>query len=44
MNELIKIKNLSFKYSEKHETIKNISLEIPKGKWISILGHNGRCV
>jgi energy-coupling factor transport system ATP-binding protein len=41
VNELIKIDNLSFKYSEKHETIKNISLEIPKGKWVSILGHNG---
>lgn len=41
MNELIKINNLSFKYSEKHETIKNISLEIQKGKWVSILGHNG---
>jgi energy-coupling factor transport system ATP-binding protein len=41
VKDLIKIENLSFKYSEKHETIKNISLEIPKGKWVSILGHNG---
>lgn len=38
---MIRVKNLSFKYSEKHETLKNVSLEIPKGTWVSILGHNG---
>ncbi len=38
---LIRVENLSFKYSEKHETLKNVSLDIPKGTWVSILGHNG---
>ena len=38
---LIRVENLSFKYSEKYETLKNVSLDIPKGTWVSILGHNG---
>src|SRR5690554_7333248 len=38
---LIRVENLSFKYSEKYETLKNVSLDIPKGSWVSILGHNG---
>jgi len=38
---MIKIENLSFKYNKKSEALKNLSLEIKKGKWISILGHNG---
>ncbi len=40
-DKMVKIENLSFRYSDKHETLKNISLEIPKGTWVSILGHNG---
>jgi len=38
---MIKINNLSFDYSKKSKTIKNLNLEIKAGKWISILGHNG---
>ena len=38
---MIKVNNLSFKYSEKHETLKNVSFDIEKGTWVSILGHNG---
>lgn len=38
---MLRIENLSFKYSEKHETLRNVSLTIPKGSWVSILGHNG---
>lgn len=41
--ELISIKNLSFKYEEEAEEniLKNISLSVGKGEWISIVGHNG---
>lgn len=28
-------------YDDKKEVIKNLSFEIPKGSWVSILGHNG---
>ncbi len=38
---MISINNVSFSYSKKDHALKNISLEIPKGKWISIVGHNG---
>ena len=38
---MIDIKNLSFKYNKKTEALKDVSLNIEKGKWISILGHNG---
>ncbi|MCT8136463.1 energy-coupling factor ABC transporter ATP-binding protein [Anaerobacillus sp. CMMVII] len=42
-NELISIKNLSFKYDEDEQEniLKNISLSINKGEWVSIVGHNG---
>ena len=39
---MIKIENLKFRYSgSKTDAIKKLSLEIPKGKFIAILGHNG---
>lgn len=38
---MISIKNVSFSYSKNDHALKNISLDIPKGKWISIIGHNG---
>ena len=39
---MIKVKNLQFKYSEaSNYAIDDISFEIPKGKYIAILGHNG---
>ena len=41
MEELIKIENLSFGYSEKKKVIKNLSLNIYEGEYVTILGHNG---
>ncbi len=38
---MIKVSNLSFSYNASDEALKNVSLEIPKGSWVSILGHNG---
>lgn len=38
---MIKVSNLSFSYNANDEALKNLSLEIPKGSWVSILGHNG---
>lgn len=39
---MIKVKNLKFKYSEaKNFAINDISFEIPTGKYVAILGHNG---
>ena len=38
---LIKVEHLNFTYDETKETIKDLSFEIPKGSWVSILGHNG---
>lgn len=47
MKEMIKLENVSFDYSdgyidsEKHDVIKNISLSIEKGSFVTIIGHNG---
>ncbi|XMB71760.1 energy-coupling factor transporter ATPase [Mycoplasmatota bacterium WC30] len=38
---IISVKNVSFSYNEKKESLKNVNIEINKGEWISILGHNG---
>lgn len=38
--KMIKFENVSFGYSEE-DVLKNISIEIPKGKYTCILGHNG---
>ncbi|WP_027120684.1 energy-coupling factor transporter ATPase [Mycoplasmopsis lipofaciens] len=39
---MIKVQNLVFKYpGNKKNAIDNISLEIPDGKYVAILGHNG---
>jgi len=38
---MIEVKNVSYKYSKDQEAISNLSLNIKKGKWVSILGHNG---
>ncbi len=38
---IISVKNVSFSYNEKKQSLKNINIEINKGEWISILGHNG---
>lgn len=37
----IEINNLSFAYTKKDKAIKNISLTIEEGEWVSIIGHNG---
>ncbi|MDR0930593.1 MAG: energy-coupling factor transporter ATPase [Clostridiales bacterium] len=37
---MIEIKDLTFAYEEK-QVLKNISLDIPQGQFIAILGHNG---
>lgn len=38
---LIKVENLNFTYDTTKEVIKDLSFNIPKGSWVSILGHNG---
>ena len=38
---MIKVRNLNFMYEETKEVIKDLSFDIKKGAWVSILGHNG---
>lgn len=39
---MIEMKNISYSYSrDELPAINNMSLQIPKGSWVSILGHNG---
>ena len=38
---VIVIKNVTFSYSQNNETLKDISLNIEKGRFVSIVGHNG---
>ena len=38
---MIEIKNLSFKYKNGKEVLKNINLQIKEGEVISIIGKNG---
>ena len=38
---MITVKDVSFSYNEKKQSLKNINLDINKGDWIAILGHNG---
>lgn len=40
---MITIKNLSFSYTKGLDLLKNISLDIPNGIYLSILGENGSC-
>lgn len=42
MNSIIAFKNVSFQYqSDASFTLKDVSFNIPKGQWTSIVGHNG---
>lgn len=41
MENIIRVKNLSFEYNEGEKTIDDISFEIEKGSYTAILGHNG---
>jgi energy-coupling factor transport system ATP-binding protein len=38
---MIKVKDLSFSYNGHDEALKDVTFDIKKGSWISILGHNG---
>lgn len=40
---MITIKNLSFSYTKANDLLKDVSLHIPKGIYLSILGENGSC-
>jgi energy-coupling factor transport system ATP-binding protein len=37
----ITLNNVSYSYDKKNDVLKNISLNIPKGHFISVIGHNG---
>ena len=39
--ELLKLEKISFAYQENHPILKNISLSIPKGQRLAIVGKNG---
>ncbi len=41
MNEIIKLKNISYAYSNTRDALTDINLTINKGEDISIIGHNG---
>jgi cobalt/nickel transport system ATP-binding protein len=41
LDSIIEIKNLSFKYEDGTEALKNVSLKIPDGKKVALLGANG---
>lgn len=40
-NQVIKINNLSFSYSNNKKVLKNISFTVPKGKFVGIIGPSG---
>ena len=41
MSAIITAENITFRYSEGKDIIKNLSLEIEEGDFVAILGHNG---
>ncbi|OWU50874.1 hypothetical protein CEJ90_15330, partial [Staphylococcus aureus] len=42
LSSVIVFKNVSFQYqSDASFTLKDVSFNIPKGQWTSIVGHNG---
>lgn len=41
MENAIEVKDLSFAYEEGQNILKNISFKVPKGKYTTIIGHNG---
>lgn len=41
MNSIVKIRNLSYSYNSKDNTLENISLDIEKGKITTLIGQNG---
>ena len=38
---MIKVENLDYSYTQDDHALKNVSLEIADGEWVSIVGHNG---
>lgn len=38
---ILEVKNISFRYNNKRETLKNVSFKIKKGEMVSIIGRNG---
>ncbi len=38
---MIKLENVSFKYKNEKEILKNINLKIKEGEFISVIGKNG---
>lgn len=39
--EALSVKNLSFSYTEEKLTLDNVSFEVERGSYVSLLGHNG---
>ena len=37
----IEVKNLTYKYSKKKQALKDVSFNVERGEFISVLGHNG---
>ncbi|MGI6644770.1 MAG: energy-coupling factor transporter ATPase [Bacilli bacterium] len=40
-NNAITLENVSYSYDKKNDVLKNINLTIPKGHFLSVIGHNG---
>ena len=38
---LLTAENVSFSYDKQHKVIKNVSLSVEKGEFVSVIGHNG---
>ena len=43
MENIIEVRNLKYKYDSESEnyTLNDVSFQIKKGEWLSIVGHNG---
>lgn len=43
MENIIEVRNLKYKYDSESEnyTLNNVSFQVKKGEWLSIVGHNG---
>ena len=39
---MIEMKDLTFSYQADSPAIKDVTLDVKKGEWLTILGHNGR--
>ena len=43
MENIIEVRNLKYKYDSESEnyTLNDVSFQVKKGEWLSIVGHNG---